>query len=83
MSDTVSLRELDEKKVNKEIGKGLSKNDFTDEYKGKLDNLSDAVRKGTDEQLGLVKGGGDITINPDGTMKVNALHGITIVDDIL
>ena len=29
-----------EKKVDKEVGKGLSSNNFTDEYKNKLDNLN-------------------------------------------
>ena len=28
-------------KVEKETGKGLSSNDFTDDYKDKLDNLAD------------------------------------------
>ena len=33
-----------EGKVDKEEGKGLSKNDFTDEYKGKLDGIDDGAQ---------------------------------------
>lgn len=36
---TNALSELNENKVTKETGKGLSSNDFTDLYKNKLDNL--------------------------------------------
>lgn len=36
---TESLSLLNESKVNKETGKGLSTNDFTNEYKNKLDYL--------------------------------------------
>ena len=36
---TEALSLLNESKVNKETGKGLSTNDFTNEYKNKLDNL--------------------------------------------
>lgn len=36
---TNALIELNENKVTKETGKGLSSNDFTDLYKNKLDNL--------------------------------------------
>ena len=36
---TAAIGLLDENKVNKETGKGLSSNDFTNEYKTKLDYL--------------------------------------------
>lgn len=36
-----ALEDLDDAKVDKEEGKGLSSNDFTDEYKEKLDGIDD------------------------------------------
>ena len=36
---TAAIGLLDDSKVNKETGKGLSTNDFTNEYKNKLDYL--------------------------------------------
>ena len=39
----ISLIEQLENKVNKESGKGLSTNDFTNEYKQKLDNLAEEI----------------------------------------
>lgn len=41
-------------KVNKVEGKGLSTNDFTDIYKGKLDGLSDQVNIGTGNTFGNI-----------------------------
>ena len=37
--DVYTKKEVDEKFVEKEVGKGLSSNDFTDELKTKLDSL--------------------------------------------
>ena len=33
-----NFRKIDENSVKKEVGKGLSTNDFTDEYKAKVEN---------------------------------------------
>lgn len=45
--DDTEIRKLISKKVDKVDGKGLSTNDFTDEYKNKLDNFSGNVDGGS------------------------------------
>ena len=61
------LQELIDKKVNKEDGKGLSTNDFTNEYKQKLEGLQP-----TDVSGLLPKGGYDGT----GQELKNAIDGL-------
>ena len=57
-----------ERKVDKIEGKSLSENDFTNEYKEKLDGLENFTLPVGGTALGGVKNGGDITIAEDGTM---------------
>lgn len=60
-----------DEKVDKVPGKGLSTNDFTDEYKQKIDSVSDTV--GTDTQAGLTKLYGAEGQNTDGAMTQKAV----------
>lgn len=64
-----------DKKVDKVSGMGLSHNDYTDEDKAKLDGIEENANNYSlpvaGSALGGVKSGGDITIQPDGTMQVN------------
>lgn len=64
-----------DKKVDKVSGMGLSHNDYTDEDKAKLDGIEEHANNYSlpiaGSELGGVKNGGDITIQPDGTMQVN------------
>ncbi|GAA6514545.1 hypothetical protein LQE96_02370 [Phocea massiliensis] len=55
-------------KVDKEVGKGLSSNDYTTEEKSKLANLKNYTLPVAGEALGGVKNGGNVTINTDGTL---------------
>lgn len=71
-SDYVSESDLTvklEEKVDKEDGKGLSKNDFTDEYKGKIDGLSTELGKKGNTFMKQLKSqtisGGTWTTNDD------------------
>ena len=41
LTDSQAHKELFDSKVDKEVGKGLSSNDFTNTYKQRLDNLED------------------------------------------
>jgi len=64
--------ELNERKVEKEEGKGLSANDFSAELKEKLDGIEAGANKyvlpAAGENLGGVKAGSGITIAEDGTI---------------
>ena len=55
-------------KVDKEEGKGLSSNDFTQTLKEKLEGLENYTLPVAGEALGGVKNGGNVTVNPDGTL---------------
>ena len=68
--------------VAKEIGKGLSTNDYTTDEKKKLDGIGVA----TNSKTGLVKPDGDtITVDEDGTLhgqsKVSEMTGATAEKD--
>lgn len=55
-------------KVDKEEGKGLSSNDFTQALKEKLEGIENYVLPVAGEALGGVKNGGNVVIQPDGTL---------------
>ena len=61
-------------KVDKEQGKGLSTNNYTDEEKNKLTNIEENANKYTlpvgGTAIGGVKNGGDIAIDDNGDMTV-------------
>lgn len=83
--DTITFNDSLGKKVDKEDGKGLSENDFTDEYKSKLDGIADGANKyvlptATSSTLGGIKSGGAVTVQSDGTVSLNE-HSHT-ADDI-
>ena len=63
-----------ETKVDKADGKGLSANDFTKEYKDKLDGIAEGANKYSlpvgGEAIGGVKSGGDISVTEDGEMQI-------------
>ena len=64
-NDEYALQRDVDNKVDKEEGKGLSTNDFTDFYKTKLDSISGNADRyvlpaATKEELGGVKVGGDV-----------------------
>ena len=66
--------ELAETKVNKVDGKGLSTNDFTNEDKEKLDSLSEqsyTLPVASEDAIGGVKSGSDITVDNEGNVSVN------------
>lgn len=66
--------ELAETKVNKVDGKGLSTNDFTNEDKEKLDSLSEqsyTLPVASEDAIGGVKSGTDITVDNEGNVSVN------------
>ena len=70
------VADLDINKVEKETGKGLSTNDFTNEYKEKLDNIEENANNyeytlpvGSDA-IGGVKNGGEIEIDALGQMNI-------------
>ena len=66
--------ELAESKVDKVDGKGLSTNDFTDEEKQKLADLSESAYTlpvASDDAIGGVKSGTDITVDNDGNVSIN------------
>lgn len=71
---------LDEKKVDKVEGKGLSTNDFTATYKDMLDNVKDTVndnlRPATETELGGVKLSSDFSFNTEGEIYLNRVYGI-------
>lgn len=65
---------LAESKVDKVDGKGLSTNDFTDEEKQKLADLSESAYTlpvASSDALGGVKSGTDITVDASGNVSVN------------
>jgi hypothetical protein len=63
-------------KVNVEVGKGLSTNDFTDAEQEKLAGLQNyTLPAATEDALGGVKSGGDISVNSSGTVTVPGLSG--------
>ena len=66
---------LAESKVEKIDGKGLSTNDFTDEYKEKLTNMSPTgdytLPVASPDALGGVKIGNDLTIDENGVLNIN------------
>lgn len=70
------LSDLDNAKVEKEAGKGLSANDFTNEYKAKLDGIEAGANKYTytlpvgGATLGGVKNGGEVAIGTGGAMNL-------------
>lgn len=59
-------------KVDKVEGKQLSTEDYTTAEKEKLEDLENYVLPVGGEALGGVKNGGNVTINPDGTMTAPA-----------
>lgn len=62
-------------KVDKETGKGLSTNDFTDAYKDKLDNIDKVeyvLPIASATQLGGIKIGAGFSMADDGTLSVSA-----------
>ena len=71
-------------KVDKEEGKGLSTNDFTNEYKNKLDNLDRTIG----EEVERVSGAVDIlsdefdSYKEDATLKLNLKADKTTTDDL-
>ena len=70
------LKELLGGKVDKENGKGLSANDYTNEEKQKLAGLENyTLPAATEDALGGVKSGGDISVNSSGTVTVPGLSG--------
>ena len=70
------LKELLGGKVDKEDGKGLSANDYTNEEKQKLAGLENyTLPAATEDALGGVKSGGDISVNSSGTVTVPGLPG--------
>lgn len=73
----------DTNKVDKIAGKGLSKNDFTDELLEKLNGIDAEANKyslpiATAAILGGVKIGANIEISPDGTINVKSLEWTNI-----
>ena len=66
--------ELDNK-VDKETGKGLSSNDFTDDEKSKLDGIEEGANNYqlpvAGAEIGGVKSGGDISVDSAGNVTVN------------
>lgn len=63
-------------KVDTEAGKGLSTNDFTDAEQEKLAGLQNyTLPAATEDALGGVKSGGDISVNSSGTVTVPGLSG--------
>lgn len=74
-----------DKKVEKEVGKGLSQEDFTTALKSKLENdvitetdLEDYIKNtdiASENDLGIIKIGSGLTIDQDG--KVNVTNSIT------
>lgn len=71
-------------KVDKEEGKGLSTNDFTNEYKNKLDNLDRTIG----EEVERVSGAVDVlsdefdSYKEDATLKLNLKADKTTTDDL-
>lgn len=73
----------DTTKVDKETGKGLSKNDFTDALLEKLNNIEAEANKytlpvATAALLGGVKIGANIEVSADGTISVKSLSWTNI-----
>lgn len=70
-----ALAEEVAEKVEKEEGKALSTNDFTDDYKSKLDGIDASANKYIlpvgGSAIGGVKNGGDIAIDGSGNMSIN------------
>lgn len=61
-------------KVNVEVGKGLSTNDFTDAEQEKLAGLQNyTLPAATEDALGGVKSGGDISVDASGNVTVPGL----------
>lgn len=61
-------------KVNVEVGKGLSTNDFTDAEQEKLAGLQNyTLPAATEDALGGVKSGGDISVDASGNVTVSGL----------
>lgn len=58
------VTELDTNKVDKIAGKGLSANDFTDDYKTTLDNISDGTVTGIKGNAESTYRTGDVNITP-------------------
>lgn len=75
------LRILKDKLVEKETGKGLSTNDFTDAYKTKLDDIEDyTLPAASANTLGGVKIGATMSIDQNGVLNVGShTHAITDV----
>lgn len=77
-------KELDEKKVDKITNKGLSANDFTDTYKGKLDNLDTnlANKSNINHIHGNLQSDGTIgTTNNTTKNVVTDNHGVISLED--
>lgn len=68
-----------ETKVDKVSGKVLSSNDFTNEYKQKVDNMKVEIPIASNKTLGGIKVGQNLTIDSDGTLnaKVESEGGVT------
>lgn len=66
----LKITDANTKFVAKEAGKGLSKNDYTDADKNKLDSLNNyTLPKASTSVLGGVKVGDGLTVENDGTLK--------------
>lgn len=88
--DIATLQGDIDNKVTKEDGKGLSTNDFTSEYKTKLDNALTKIPIATADTLGgvkLIPATDDMTvkagIDENGFVKVPASGGNNLVGEVL
>ena len=79
-----NFRKIDENSVKKEVGKGLSTNDFTDEYKSKVENALtseniDSEMSDTSENTVQNK---VVKKYADDKIKYRIINDITITEDI-
>lgn len=73
-----AIDELADEKVDKETGKGLSTNDFTDALKNKLDGIEDNAEE---NDIDVVKVNGT-ALTPDANKAVDILLNMTKLSDV-
>lgn len=80
--DVVRLESLLVEKVDKETGKGLSTNDFTDAYKHKLDEIAEGATANTGTVTSITAGTGLTggTISSSGTIALNLKSTTALVN---